>query len=106
MFPLKFWPTKEHYELWINYLQLECSMKDYDSLNCLYLCTKIFEQTALNFFEVQKTRKPRHIPAYVKEESKEISNLPNPSRSTRAPHNKVSYRDLDDSEDDNNSRNK
>lgn len=46
-FPVKLWPNQETYDLWSNYLNLECIMRDYQALNTLFLSVKLFENSLL-----------------------------------------------------------
>jgi hypothetical protein len=46
-FPVKLWPNQDTYDLWSNYLNLECIMRDYQALNTLFLSVKLFENSLL-----------------------------------------------------------
>jgi len=46
-FPAKVWPNQEIYDLWSNYLNFECIMRDFQALNTMFLCVKTFENATL-----------------------------------------------------------
>lgn len=48
---VKYWPSKELRNLWSDYLQMECIFSEKESLNSLFVATKIFQKNNLTFIK-------------------------------------------------------
>lgn len=98
-YPVKLWPNQETYDLWSNYLNLECIMKDYQSLNTLYLCVRTFENAVIMHIKIASEKqdkkqelKQNRKKAIIEEEKAQIIELKNQQLSRVGRHtNFVNY---------------